>query len=359
VGEGKLGSAMNEIRSHLSAHPMNVNYDALTKSIGEAQAAAKDLGHAPLTKSLSKFAKATNNAENARFFADGWGNLQKHSANLGKSMGQASVLHGLMNATFIAGAAVSDYRTVTDLHRELGNLKRMHAHLTGQKEEDVSGMGLMFGKVPEPVAQARAELMKEFGPAVVLDVANTVMNIKFAANSKFGSSMKAMMMMMALPMANSMIARGLLGGQLLPTYSRMRDLECRNEEVPKEMYEKLIGSASKDIAARGGQDSNFTKALAVFYSEHHAKADTILKEVHDGTMKKRVAQLQGEYDAYMREHPEIAQAQAKEAELKKEGSHVDRLLSGGKQMARDVVGDHTAKLATQGTNGHAHGHGAA
>lgn len=353
VTDAKLAGHISEITTHLNGPISHGTFEKVEKALADATTHAAEVGH-PAAKQIGKLTSAVEKAATSHYFADGYAHLGEYAKKSSSRIAQGGALHGLMNASFIAGAGITDYRMTTDLMKSLKNLKTMHAKLSGQSEDDISTLGLFLGKVSEPVEQARTEILKEFGPSIVLNAMNTVVNIKLAANQKSGG----LIMMMALPMLESMVARGFLGGKLLPTYNKMQDMQCAGEEVPAEMYATLIGSASKELRERGGADSNFAKALSVFYAEHHAKADTVLREVHDGTIKKRVKQLQQEHDAYVKEHPEVAQSEAAEKAkntVSKNESFVDRIAGKGKEMTRNIVGDHTAKLATQHSAVHTQG----
>ncbi len=356
VADAKLGASLDAVRGHLAvAHPTHINYDGLTEAITAAKTQANEVGHSVLAKSLGGLEKSALKAHNAHYFADGTANLAHYASNATGKMAKAPVVHGLMNATFIAGAAIDDYRTGSDLHTALKDLKAMHCAITGEKPDDVSTWGLMLGKVSEPVAAARSEILKEFGPASVLSAANTMLNLKFATNSKYGSMGKSIALLVAVPMANAILVRGMLGGRMLPAYKELKQAEHDGQELSNEQYAKLIGNASKELHARGGPDGNFAKALGVFYAHHHARVDTVLKEVSNGTLHKRIEQLQHEFEVFKREHPEIVAAHQQQAQAaqvphheEKQGvSHVDRLKNGGHAPRREVVGTHTEKLANR------------
>lgn len=363
----ELGQALAQVEAHLSGPVHAVDFKGLSNAVEKVKGVADKIGHTKLSDVAGKLEGAAGKAEASLFFAQGWKDLEHHTKSAAGKMGGANLWHGLMNATFLAQAGVMDYNDTKDIGKNLRSLRTMHARLSHQKESDISTMDLLFGKVSQPVAAARSELMKEFGPAMVLDVANTVLNVKIMANSKFGGAAKSIAMLIALPMANMMIARGLLGGSLLPAYNAMNEAQAKGGQVPPEMYAKLLGNASKELHNLGGETSNFTKALGIFYAQHHASADVVLQEIDNGTTHKRMATLEKAYKAYIRQHPEqnpeLKLAERNQAVTKQqvahalehrdhhldgaEGiSHVDRL--NGKQTDRKVVGRQTERLHAEG-----------
>jgi len=321
VSHPELAAALQGVESHLAAGLPTMRFsEELGASVKSAHAALASAGHMPgilagfiggsgggaskeLSRALKTVANSTYKAELAADFARGYSNLSEVTRNATPHMAQANVWHGLLQGTFVVGAAASDYHTVKDLRKGLQAMKDMYCGLTGEKADDISAFSLFIGKVPAPVAAARAELLKEFGPAAVLDVANTVLNVKGVVHNKYFGLGKNMLLLIALPMANSIIARGLLGGTLLPAYMKIKESEAAHQPVAQEDYIKLIANASKDLQVLGGETSNFTKALAFFYAQHQAKADMVLKEIDNGTLRKRMEEMEREYNAYIREHP--------------------------------------------------------
>lgn len=346
VSHPKLSAALAEVHTHLQAGPVAMNHEAFAEAMRQAENIAGEVGHGAVGKSLKAVGKHAARLEQSVFFADGYQNLSHYTRNAPASFAKQSVLHGAMNASFVAGAAISDIHTGVDLRKALTNLKSMYANITGTPEEEVSGWSLMLsGKAPEPVKAARAEIFKEYGPAVVLDAANTVLNVKFAVSNNFGSLGKNMLLLMAVPLANQMLVRNILGGQLLPAYEQMKNAEAAGEALPAESYAKLIGNASRELYDRGGEGSNFAKALGQIYANAHAKVDVVLREIDNGTLHKRIELLQRDYEKQQREAgtqpPEAKEAGAPEAVV----SHVDRLKGNGKIAQREVLGEHTEKLA--------------
>ncbi len=340
--------------------------EGVTKAVQNAQgiiaSQARDLN--PHMKAFSKHTKKLIESHHS---SQALANLGDHARNAAEHVANTGISHGLMNAGIVGGVAVSDIRTGMDAMKSLRALKEMYADLTHTKADNVSGMNLLFGKVPAPVTMARAQLIKEYGPAILLDTANTVLNLDMVVRNKVGFI--NLPLIIALGMG-SQAARGALHGNLLPSYQSMKDLQAESQIVPAELYAALVGDASEELWKRGGANCESAKALGVAYAHEQLSAKDVLQEVTSGKMRRRLDALHAEYAAahpesavahpsapqtHMAEHKAETLAEARKAESAEHHgtkahnltAHVESTQASRKpeKMDRPVVGEHTGRLA--------------
>lgn len=346
-------AGMEHLHGIINVAPEAFDPAAYEKAMGDVKKLAAEKSP-KLLSHLSQLDKHVTKTHGHYSTAKGWAQLSQNAAKTAENLKTTGISHGVMNTAILTGAAVSDYRTGHDLHKAMKNLRQLYADMTHQKPEDVSGTKLMFGSVPKIVAQARGQLLREFGPSLVMDAANTVLNVHFVANSKAGS----MLLLMVAGMGSQLI-RGVLAGSILPTYTALRNAQASGAQLGGDDYAKLIGESSRELRERGGAESNFAKVLGEVYASEKMNVADVLREVESGKMHARLEQLKA---AALKDHEEKQKAKAAQkqdipAENKAASpvhreqhthNHVDRLQHKHKAEPRDIVGKHTEKLHKAG-----------
>ncbi len=302
-----LNEHLTALKTMLSEPAAHLDVEAFTKHMGETKTLAKQ--HAPgLVDSLKKLEKNIPKLHNAEYMADGWKNLSQHTREFSGKVGKASAMNSLMNASFIVGAGTSDFFTLSSAITKLHDLKEMYADMMGKKPEQVSVTDVLFSSsAPDAVKHARLDTLKEFAPSVILDAANTVLNVKFVL--KPPHSMLGWLPLMILPMASQMV-RSMVAGKLLPAFHVIKESHEQGQNAPAIAYAELLAEGCPELKKRGGIKSHFTLALAEKYSKDQLPAAEVLHRIADKEVEKEVDALQQEYVEHQKTMAAPAAAQA-------------------------------------------------
>ncbi len=243
-----------------------------------------------------------------------WGGVEHAIKNAPRALGKMDTAHVVANGAWVAASGVSIASDAHTFSKGLGTLKQMYADLTGQR---VSTVGVLFGKVPAVIAQARSHLMKNYMIKSGTDLAGLGVMLKMLFNQRFGGGLKGMLAF-SLPQMAAQGADMVMGESVLPAYQMLRD-SFKKGQMPPDYYAAFIGTMSKDLKARGGAESPFAQAVAKQYAEMQATPTQILKEIESGALMKRVQAATTAYEAEHPHHP------AKKQERAVVGKHTEHL----------------------------------
>lgn len=281
-----------------------------------------------LLKQAHSLKEHLGNAVHHDMKSTGWRNVKESVRNAPATFAKSSAMHTVVNGAFAASSMLSMVKDTMSFSHSVETLKQMYADMTGTKAKDVSTMRILLGSVPPPIADVRGKLMKNFVVKQGVDIANV--GLMLATRMGFAKVMASQMGVMAV----SGVADSLLDTSVIPMYKAFTDAQKKGMPISAGDYAAFIGTASRDLKARGGADSEFARALGEQYAAEKTSAAQMLNEITDGKMMVR---LHGIIDANKAKMAEAAAAKP---------THTDR-LNGTAAAQQPVVGQHTAALDKQ------------
>lgn len=280
-----------------------------------------------LKKGLQKAGEAGSLASQRSGMAEKMSNLPGAVKNAPDALAGANLKNVALKGAVVTGTALQITGTARGIGEKVSTLKALYCDLTG--EEKISTRKLLFSKkVPAVVKEARGHIMKEYGPRVVLNFANTIATYTFMKNT----NAKSMIGSFGLMAASSLHAAKVQSYGILPMYEAMN----KSPQIEDVQYAGFIAAASKDAAAAGGIESPMVQQLAMDYAKEGARPAAILQEIESGRFDERVVQKAQQ----MRENLHQATGQS--------AGQASPSAMGG----RDVVGAHTQRLREE-TRGNA------
>lgn len=286
----EFGAAITGIRGALGGKAAAMDPDAVMLHLKAASDIANKAEHADAAGVLGKVAKFADRAVDRHRMAQGLTDMPGAIRRMPGSIAKVPVGHVLNNGLVVGGTALSVYGTAQGLKGRMEALRDMCADLTGKNPKDISLYNLFLEKVPQPVADARNHLLREFGPRMFLEAANVVMNASWLLRGKD----LGMLSFVGL-IAAGQVMDALAGESVLEYYKNFKDAQAQGKQVPPDYYQAFLGLASPELRARGGVHSDFAKALAAEYAGEQAGPKQIMQEVVDGKMHERIERLQRHY----------------------------------------------------------------
>ncbi len=292
---------------------------------------------AAIGRGFTKVSSATGNLLSKFKLKSAAAAFEEMPTNLANTKGAQGVVDG----AWVAGSALGMAAGGVGFFSGLSQLKRMAAEITGQK---TSAWDILTGNVPEVVKAERAQLFK--GLFATEASSGLSLGVAIKSLAKGGMSMP----MMAVQLGIGIGASVLVGEGALPTYSEMDKAFKAGQQLPADAYAKLIGVASKELAARG-ENNPFMMALAEQYAGENASPALVMREIENGAVMRRVQAIIAANEAAkiaQPEQPELAaQAQQKSHVAALEKPQNQRPLGNLAQKERDILGDNTAKYIAQ------------
>jgi len=296
-------------------------------------AARQAEGAGKLSAAGSKFLSSVEDSVAHHNGATMWGNVKGAVKKAPSELGKGSVTHTLMNGAFIGMSALSMFGDARGFSQNLASLRQMYADMTGEDVKNVSSMKVLTGSVPEPVAAARAHMIKTFGVKQMFDVGNIALNVAMLISPKWGSGWKGMAAMIGTQVASTAVD-GYMGESILPIHKAFSDAYKSGKEVPPEFYAAYLYAASAELRNRGEKGQEFATAVAQQYAAEHVSPGQLLNEIQNGKLMERIKAISGKAD-----QAQVAQPAQEEPA---QASAVSRL--NGERTERPVVGKFTNKL---------------
>lgn len=332
VGVDGVAVNLDVARDALGSSAADLKSGAFNSAINQAQLAvkkAKGDEENPLSKSVAKgIQKALAGAEGSVGIVEQRSGLASKIKSLPENIKSApeklanANLHDVaLKGAAITGTALQLTGTAKGVGEKVTTLKMMYSDMTG--ESKISTRKLLFSKnVPDVIKTARSQILKEYGPRIVLNFANTVATYTFMKNTK-ATGMIASFGLMGV---SSLHASKAQTYDLLPMYEAM----ATTPDLQPEHYAAFISSASPQARAAGGPESQLVQAIAVDYAKAGMRPADILKEIQGGEFDQRALTLKQELIA--------RNEQAKQTE---------NLRPAADPAARAVIGQHTGRLQGQ------------
>jgi hypothetical protein len=287
-----------------------------------AKAGADKKTISALRATLDKVGASTGAFNQRSGIAEKIRDLPNAIRNAPESLAGANLTNVALKGAVVTGTTLQVTSVVRGVAEKVHSLKQMYCDLTG--EEKISTRKLLMSKnMPPLVKEARGHIMKEYGPRVVLNFANTIATYGFMKNS----SRKTMLVSGGLMALNQVHAAKVQGYGLLPVYQAMSQLP----ELQDSHYAVLISAASKDAAQAGGVESALVQAVSKEYAEEGARPVDVLKEINSGRFDERVNN--------------ISAANRKAMEGRSGHDLAPRPQNAG--IAKEVIGPHTQRLQEQ------------
>ncbi len=266
---------------------------------------------------VAEHANAVHGYQNAQ-------NVAESVANIPGKLAKRPMAHTVMDAAMIGTSVLGMYGVARGFTQQLTSLRHMYADMTGKDYHSVSNYQVLTGKVPAPVAQARAQLFKTFGFRSIMQTVSMGFAIAFTRGK---AGWKTIAAQIGTQMAEEPLSQ-MLGESVLPVYSEVRKAHALGQQIPPEFYAEFIGAASLDLHKRGGAENAFTREVARQYAAENASPGEVLKEIASGKLMERVKKIAAANDA-------------KAPQAVPQVSHVDR-LNGKTEALQAAVGKHTA-----------------
>lgn len=302
--QGLLDSMLQNGQGNEALGGVNTALEAAKKALGgekgvDGQAYAKAMEEAK--KGLGEIAKGAVDKKTLGGLKKGIENAGAAGMTAGQRSGMAAKLTNLPNAirkspetlananlknvalkgAVVTGTALQVTGTARGIGEKVHTLKDLYCDLTGEKK--ISTRKLLFSKnVPDVVKEARSHILKEYGPRVVLNFANTIATYTFMKNT----SMKSMLGSFGLMAASSLHSAKVQSYGILPMYEALN----KKPQIEDVEYAGFISAASKEAAKAGGIESPLVQALAVDYAREGLRPADILKEIEIGRFDERAMQ---------------------------------------------------------------------
>ncbi len=271
---------------HSAAHNVSsmshVNAAHLEATVKQAK---EGLGNIPRA-SRKPVKQAIKQLESAVYHHNGatsMRNVEQSIRTIPQRLGKMDLGHTIANGSFVAMSGISMASDARGFTKNLATLKQLHHDMTG---ENASTAGVLFGKVPTVVAEARSHLLKNILVKEGTDTVGLFVNLKGLLNPAFGG-LKAMAAYM-LPQLAAQGADMVMGESVLPAYQMLKNSFDPKQQMPLDYYQAFVGTMSKDIRKRGGAESPFAKAVAEQYAQMRATPEQILQEIETGALSKRI-----------------------------------------------------------------------
>jgi len=334
IAQGADNKALSGVTAPLEAAKKALSGDkmdaeAYTKAMEEAKKGLGDLAKGAvdkktlgtLKKSIDKAGEAGMTAGQRSGMAAKLSGLPGAIKNAPDTLANANLKNVALKGAVVTGTALQVTGTARGIGEKVSTLKGLYTDLTG--EQKISTRKLLFSKnVPDVIKEARGHILKEYGPRVVLNFANTIATYTFMKNT----SMKSMIGSFGLMAASSLHSAKVQSYGILPMYEAMSKMP----QIDDVQYAAFISAASKDAAAAGGVESPLVQALAVDYARSGARPADILKDIETGRFDERA----------------MEKVQQNRAAMGAGDFSAPKATQPG--MDRGVVGAHTQRLQNEG-----------
>lgn len=289
-------------------------------SAGKGEVGKKTL--AGLNKAMGGAAEAVSAASQKEGLAAKLGNMPDMIRKAPENFGKASISNIALKGALVTGNALQVTATVKGISEKTHVLKQVYSDMTG--ETRVSTRKLMFSRnVPPLVKELRGQIIKEYGPRMVLNMANTVATYTFMK----GNNLKSMLGSAGLNIATSLHSAKVQGYAVLPLYQQMNQAS----EISDVQYAQFITAASKDAAAAGGMESPLVQALAVDYAKEGIRPGELLKEIQSGKFDERAL-------AKVRESQQVQTTRSQGADREILGEHTQRAAMRQQAKMQEPIG---------------------
>lgn len=325
-GRDEVAAALSPVKSAIGSEKLDAG--GLSKAVEEAQKAMSEMDldgktRKSLTKGLAKVSESAAMATQRQGAAEKLSNLPDAIRKAPDSLANASLKNVALKGTTVTATALVATSTAKGVSDRVHALKMMYMDLTGESKISTRKL-LMSKKLPDAVKAARGNIMKEFGPRVLLNLADIAASYVFVKNN----STKGMLYSFGLKGASTLHAAQVQNLGLLPVYEAL----SQKAEIPPEEYAMFISMASKNARQAGGVENELVQALAIDYAEAGARPADILKDVESGKFDERATQKVADFKAAAGTVTDNADKLRPQA------------LGGDK---REVVGEHTQRLQQQ------------
>lgn len=242
-----------------------------------------------LNKATEGFGEAALAATEKGGLAGKIADLPNAIRNAPETLSKANLSNVALKGALITGTALQITGTAKGIGEKVHVLKQVHSDLTG--EQKISTRKVLFGKnVPPIVKELRSQIIKEYGPRLALNLANTVATYTFMK----GGGVKSMVGSAGLMAATSLHSAKVQGYGVLPMYQALNQMP----QITDMQYAQFVSAASKDAAAAGGIESPLVRALAIDYAKEGTRPGDILKEIQSGKFDERaLAKVQANREA--------------------------------------------------------------
>lgn len=321
--EGHEG--LSAVGKHFSAAKTALeagDHDALQTALGSA---TTGLGSASgvdkkmlreMKKAVGEVGESAAEAAQKSGLAEKLTHLPDTIRNAPEAIGKSNLSNFALKGALVTGTALQITGTAKGIGEKIHVLKQVHSDLTG--ETRISTRKLMFGKnVPPLVKELRGQIIKEYGPRMVLNLANTVATYTFMKNSGIKSMLGSAGLMAVTSLHNAKVQ----SYGVLPMYQVLN----QKPQISDVEYAQFLTAASKDAAAAGGMESPLVQALAIDYAQEGIRPGDILKEIGNGKFDERaLAKVQASKDT---RDAATAQGGLQQPSREAVGAHTQRELS--------------------------------
>lgn len=282
LAESKDGISLAAFAPHRDAISNLIKENEVILNKGEStalKAMLDDIGKAAKSNKVSIFSRIGNTLKAMPVLSNAANTLRAVPGSLRNS----KVLPGAANLSFILFSVGSLIGVANNFRKNISTLKEMSKAITGK---ETSTLGVVFGKASDPIIkEARSKLFSNS----VISGATDAISLGLVINDTVKGNVGFLKFM--APQAASSVLNAVVGGSTLPIYTALRDAHAAGQKISAEAYAELIGSASKELKARGGSSSVFAKELGKIYEDMQPPPSQVLRRAANGEMMKDVKAL--------------------------------------------------------------------
>lgn len=268
---------------------------------------------------LNKILKTTTKAVNSTNNAAIWRNPSRMLAALPSAIGSSKLLPGIANVTFIVLSLIGIGKTIAN-------------HIKTHSETKAASKNAGTTS-PELVNEANSKLRSSTGVSLVTDFMSLFMNIASAVkgNVSFAG--------FVLPQVAGGLANAAIGTSSLEKLAGLEKMHAAGQKIPAQAYAELIGSASNELKARGGDGSAFAQELGKIYADMQSDPAQVFRRAVNGAIMHDINALIKANETAEKAFKDTATGAATT------GSHVAALRNRGVDAEQKTTyGRHTEEL---------------
>lgn len=195
--------------------------------------------------------------------------------NLHTSIANMPTGEALQYGALATGTLIGLANTAKNATAQVKALQALHEELTGKKQ---SVLGIFKPSAPQIVKDHRLQLVKQFGPSVILEVVSAVIGVKFVGRGR-GASWAVTGLSLLTGMGGSMLSSSgiLTKHNILPEYVQMHKMLEHGLAPDPMLYAMMIEKLHPAAREQGGAENQKVMQVAAWCSEHKMPPATLVK----------------------------------------------------------------------------------
>ncbi len=273
--EGASG-LLEEARSSMGAlfglHETHVNNGVL--GIGRTKSTAGE-ALAELNQGFKAMAKPLEKVPGRMASAEFWQNPEKALEGIPSRLANTNLHTAAFNGAITAGMVAQGAHLGYGIHHDLKALEKLAAQVQGNTKP-VSGWALLTGDVPPVIRTARNQLIRQYGPQVVVQGVMDVFNIALMKSGRMGGA--AIAAMVGIPMAAQAVSGS--GPSMLQAEQQLAEAQANGQEISHGAYVTLLEAACPELS------EPVMHACAAKFEKEQTTAVDVLKAVNGNQLEE-------------------------------------------------------------------------